>query len=98
HVDIRGFTIGPDASQPQYAAYKHAYQNFRQEVDWMAFIDGDEFLFPTTATDLSEVLADFMHEELSALAVYWACFGSSGYVREPEGLIIENYRHRAEFA
>jgi hypothetical protein len=32
---------------------------------------------------------------LSAIGVYWLCFGSSNHVTEPQGLITENYRYRA---
>ena len=32
---------------------------------------------------------------MSAIGVYWACFGSSNYINEPDGLITENYRFRA---
>ena len=38
----------------------------------------------------------FSGKKVSALGVYWVCFGSSGYIEEPSGLIIENYRYRAK--
>ena len=98
HFDIKAFSLGADVNQPQYVSYMHAYENFGREIDWMAFIDGDEFLFPTSSTGLRQVLEDFSHKNLSALAVYWACFGSSGHIKEPDGLIIENYRYRGELA
>lgn len=94
--DIDAFELGDDLDRPQLAAYQYAYQNFNHEFDWMGFIDGDEFLFPTKNHDLRNVLENFTYKKLSALAVYWACFGSSGHIAEPEGLITENYRYRAE--
>jgi hypothetical protein len=97
HFDIEAFVLGEDLARPQLSAYQHAYQNFNHEVDWMAFIDGDEFLFPTQHHDLREVLDGFSYKKMSALAAYWACFGSSGHLTEPEGLVTENYRFRAPF-
>lgn len=97
HFDIEAFVIGDDLERPQLSAYQYAYQNYNHEFDWMAFVDGDEFLFPTQHHDLREVIDHFSYKKMSALAVYWACFGSSGHVIEPEGLVTENYRYRAAF-
>ncbi len=81
--------------RPQIAAYQHAWASFRNEVDWMAFIDGDEFLHPTRHAQIGEALSHFNGQPLSALGAYWCCYGSSGHVDEPtQGLILQNYpRH-----
>lgn len=79
---------------PQIAAYRHAWDNFGDTVDWMAFIDGDELLFPTQAQSMQEALAPYAQRELSALGVFWKCYGSSGHVADPEGLLLETHpRH-----
>lgn len=93
--DIECFTIPDETQRPQLISYQHAYNEFGHTVDWMAFIDGDEFLFPTTKKNISEVLEDFHYEKLSALGVWWSCFGSSHHIKEPEGLIIDNYKFRS---
>jgi hypothetical protein len=92
--DIKAFVVGNDVDRPQLVSYQYAYSNFSHEVDWMAFIDGDEFLFPPSASSIQDVLEDYTYEKLSALAVYWACFGSSGHLKEPDGLILQNFRYR----
>lgn len=96
--DIRCFTLSADVVRPQLAAYQYAYQNHGHEVDWMAFIDGDEFLFPSQDGDLQTVLQRYQYEKLSALGVWWVCYGSNGHVKEPEGLIIQNYVRRPELS
>lgn len=95
YFDIKCFTIPDDTWRPQLASYQHAYQAFGHETDWIAFIDGDEFLFPTKENSLTAVLDRYSYEKMSALAVYWSCFGSSGHLYEPAGLIIENFQYRA---
>lgn len=93
--NIQCFEVNEDTARPQLVAYEHAYQTFGHEIDWMAFIDGDEFLFPSRDTSLESVLQEFQYQKLSALAVYWQCFGSSGHISDPNGLVIEDYTQRA---
>lgn len=93
--DIKAFVLSADVDRPQLKSYQYAYDNFAHEVDWMAFIDGDEFLFPTNTDGMCDALERFSYERISALGVWWSCFGSSGHIDEPAGLLTENYRHRA---
>lgn len=92
--DLKAFMVKTDENQVQLKVYQHAYENFGHECDWLAFIDGDEFLFPTAQRTVGEALADFQYTRTSAIGAYWACFGSSGHVQEPAGLVVENYRRR----
>lgn len=79
---------------PQLVAYQHAWNSYGREVDWMAFVDGDEFLFPVADANMADALARFADKSLSALAVYWLCYGTSGHLTDPPGLILENFtRH-----
>lgn len=94
-INIKTFDVDPGLASPQLQCYQDAYVNFGDKVDWMAFIDADEFLFPTQADTLDVALEEFTDKPMSALGVYWSCFGSSGFVEEPPGLIIENYKYRA---
>jgi len=49
---------------------------------WLAFLDVDEFLLPVEASSIPQVLAGY--EQHAALAVNWACFGSSGLQKAPD--------------
>lgn len=95
-IDINICIVSPNMKNPQLKCYQEAYNKFGSEVDWMAFIDCDEFLFPTSSESISNVLEMYSDKKFSALGVYWACFGSSGHIQEPSGLIIENYKYRAK--
>ena len=86
--------VPADTHQPQLAAYRHAWASYGAKAGWMAFIDGDEFLFPTQAETLSQALEPYAQQPISALGVHWVCYGSSGHLLEPAGLVLENYtRH-----
>jgi hypothetical protein len=51
------------------------------QVRWLAFLDMDEFLLPVEGDSVAAVLAEY--EQYAALAVNWACFGTSGLSDPP---------------
>jgi hypothetical protein len=93
--DITVFIVTNDVIKPQLAAYQYCYHHFGDLHDWIAFIDGDEFLYSPIEVSIKPVLDEFNQLNLSAIGVYWLCFGSSNHITEPSGLITENYRLRA---
>jgi hypothetical protein len=96
HINIKIFRVADTTYHaPQQDFYQYTLDRFQHEVDWMAVIDGDEFLFPVKLDTLQAALQKFTHKKFSALGVYWRCFGSSGHTKEPKGLILENFKHRA---
>ncbi|MEM9471328.1 MAG: glycosyltransferase family 92 protein [Pseudomonadota bacterium] len=76
----------------QKLAMLHCVANFGHRAEWMAFIDADEFLFPTAAGSVAEVLHEY--EDIDSLSIYWHMFGTSGHGRKPSGLVTENYTQR----
>lgn len=95
-LDITAFTLTEQNDRVQLMAFQHACDNYMNDVDWMCFIDGDEFMFPTKANTMQEALWPYTHLPISAIGAYNANFGSSHHVKEPEGLIVENFRLRAD--
>lgn len=90
---IQVFAIDAD-DFPQIVAYNHAWSHFGNKENWIAFIDGDEFLFPTQHLTMAEALANYHNEPISAIGAYWKCYGSNGHIDEPPGMLLENYpRH-----
>jgi glycosyltransferase involved in cell wall biosynthesis/tetratricopeptide (TPR) repeat protein len=77
----------------QIPAYEHCLSAYKIESDWIAFIDLDEFLFPTEKEDLKEVLKEF--DGVVGVGVNQLFFGSSGHEVRPEGLQIEHFTKRA---
>ncbi len=80
---------GPMAQMPVYA---HCTATHAAHSRWIAFLDVDEFLFPTEPVDLHSVLADY--EPYPALVVNWVSFGSSGLIDRPAGGVLETFRRR----
>jgi hypothetical protein len=80
---------------PQSLAYNHALANFGLAYRWMAFVDLDEFLFPSEGDSLEQTMARLEH--LPSINLPWICFGPSGHQTRPAGLVIENYTERGSF-
>ncbi|PJI85821.1 glycosyl transferase family 92 [Yoonia maricola] len=75
----------------QGLAFAHAIGNFRQDFRWMGFIDIDEFLFPTQANSLAELLDALPH--VDNILLPWQMFGRQGFATTPEQ-VLPNYTHR----
>jgi glycosyltransferase involved in cell wall biosynthesis len=77
----------------QLSSYRHAIEQFAGETEWGAFIDCDEFLFPTYEDSLPPLLDMARHR--SGLCAFWLLFGSNGLQTRPPGLCIEAFTRRA---
>ena len=84
-----------DDAPPQLKIYWESINEHVANIDWMAFIDGDEFLMPMQHASIGEALASYQDKPISALGVYWMCYGSSGHLTEPQGLVTENFTRHA---
>ncbi len=88
-----------DERKPQLPAYSYILKLCPADVDVLAFIDADEFIFPMddaeTLLPLMERL--FSPEDVSAVALNWATFGSSGHLFMDQGLVLERFtKHAAQ--
>ncbi len=88
---IRGgsvvYTTYPGAGM-QFRAYNDAIRKHKNECEYIAFIDADEFLMPVKqGQSLAEVVKRIMgtYPKAAGLAVNWRMFGSSGHVQKPAG-------------
>jgi capsular polysaccharide biosynthesis protein len=92
-VDIRLSTWEEIGKGQQGIAYAKVCQKYKEEFEWIAFIDGDEFIVPAHIGKISELLD--LCKDFSAIALQWLIFGSSNHVEKPQGLVIDNYTGRA---
>lgn len=103
-------SVPSEDGPPQLPAYQQLLEARPDDIDLVAFIDADEYLLPTPAT--AENVVDkpssfpllewldkqFASEEVGAVALNWACFGSNGAKFRDEGLVIERFTQRAKQA
>lgn len=74
----------------QIPAYKHWYENFRQECDWVSFLDLDEMFCPTFHYSLNQWLESY--SKYPVIKIDWLMFGSSGIeVHDTSKMVMEQY-------
>jgi hypothetical protein len=88
-VELVTFTA---RGEQQQQAYERVIKKMAGKTRWLGFIDIDEFLFPSIADSLPEVLTEF--DDYAGVSVNWVSFGSSGHDKSPEGFVIENFTER----
>jgi glycosyltransferase involved in cell wall biosynthesis len=85
------------ARKPQLPAYSHILGARPRDIDVLAFIDADEFILPMGGADSLLPLMEqlFAPKDVSAVALNWATFGSSGHLFTEKGLVIERFTKSA---
>ena len=92
----------------QMTAYNHFLQTYKDEVDWCAIIDLDEFIVPMEKATLPEqmnaiigraskkfsILDGFNINMIAGIQLSWVYYGTSFHIDPPEGLVLENYLNR----
>lgn len=83
----------------QCDVYNDAIRRYKDKFEYLAFIDADEFLFPSNYGDsIIEILDDVFskNEDIGGCIVNWLCYGSSGHKIKQEGLVVSNYINRGK--
>jgi Glycosyltransferase family 92 len=78
------------------AAFDDCLARHGDESRWIAFMDIDEFLYAPEGPTVPEVLAAY--EQHPGVYVTRLEFGTSGHLRRPSGLVIENYLRRRSYS
>jgi hypothetical protein len=78
----------------QVAAYKDCIKKHKNETKWLAIIDIDEFIVPVKHKTILDYLKDC--DNYAQIEIQWVLFGSSGHKTKPNGLVIENFKHRVK--
>lgn len=83
--------------KPQLPAYSSMLSLCPSNIDALAFIDADEFILPMDGSDSILPLVERLFEpkDVSAIALNWATFGSSGHLFTEKGLVIERFTKKA---
>ena len=72
----------------QHPAYIDALKRYKNECEFMAVIDGDEFIRPMDKNKniydiIKEIMLNTKVKRVVGIVVPWKNFGSSGYVKTP---------------
>ena len=74
----------------QFKAYKHCYENFRNETNWISFLDADEFFVPKYELAIIDWLNRFA--QYPAIVIHWTMFGTGGQMKHDYSTnVIEQY-------
>ncbi len=76
-------------SHVQEKAYTCCIEMYNKDIDWIAFIDVDEFIVMRQCLDIRIFLSEYA--DYAGLSLHWKVFGSSGHISRPQGLVVENY-------
>jgi Glycosyl transferase family 2 len=76
----------------QSRAYAHFCKYFKQETQWVAMFDIDEFVLPHRHASFREFLLDYDH--CDGIGINWVLFGDGHHKTRPEGTVIDNYLYR----
>ncbi|SCY84852.1 glycosyltransferase family 92 protein [Flavobacterium anhuiense] len=74
----------------QMLAYEDCYKKYKNDTNWLAFIDVDEFVCPLATDNIKSWLESY--KNYHGVAIYWKQFGSNGKLNHNlEQLVIEQY-------
>lgn len=89
-----------DGVKPQLPAYNHIAKIAKEEdVEWLLFIDADEFIVLDSGIDDFDSyinLIESKNKNVGAVAINWAVYGSSNIVLRNNNNVIESFDFRME--
>jgi len=86
--------IVPEGQSPQMTAYNHAITTLRDDYEFIALFDADEFLVPLGGVTINAYL-DAVTDDVGAIAINQRVFGSSGHKNKEAELVTSRFRQAA---
>jgi len=79
-------------NQAQIEAYKNFYDEYRNETQWVSFLDIDEFIVPKKHDTILDWIKGTNMEKYPAILIYWKMFGTTGKMNHNfSQFVIEQY-------
>jgi hypothetical protein len=79
----------------QFYMMMHALQHHKDETEWVAFLDIDEFLVLPRLNDVKKFLGS-CPAHWDALHFNWSFFGNNGHIERPSGSVLRAYTRRED--
>lgn len=90
--------VVPEGVAPQRAGIEMALAAREMaEIDWLLFIDSDEFLNVHAGDGKIDDLISLVPEHVAAVPLYWRLFGDSGLKRWEGGFVLQHFT-QAQYA
>ena len=89
-IDIRGF------KSAQIPANNHCYKKYRNQFDYIAFFDFDEFLVIQNNKSINEYLYDSKFDKCESILLNWEMYGDSDLVKYDNRTMIERFTKPVE--
>lgn len=64
-------------------------ENYKNQYDWVAFIDLDEFIVIDNGVNLKDFLNDY--NEYTGIFLFWKIFTASGHINNPKTPLLDTY-------
>lgn len=90
-LNITVYKVDDDSEQSRLRCYQHACATALQEVDWLAVLDGNQYLLPMGERSVQQALLPYAQLPLSALAVYLAPVDNPTPVVRPNGGVAHGF-------
>jgi hypothetical protein len=76
--------------QAQHKAYKHCYDTYRKDSNWISFLDADEFICLKNEENIADWLSKY--SKYPSITAHWKMFGTGGLLKHDYSkLVIEQY-------
>lgn len=87
----------PPGQPPQFAAYERLLRQEASSEQWVALVDADEFIVPMGEhrSIRSALRASLAQENVGAIALNWACYGSSWHYNRTLGGVLDRFTRRS---
>lgn len=73
----------------QLDCYENIIKTYKQETEWLAVIDLDEFLVPISAKNMQDFLKEFA--DVSEVSLHWLNYGDNGAVKRPNKTLLTEF-------
>lgn len=77
-------------AEQQLPAYNDCFEKHKDDVEWLAVIDADEFIVPVKTKTIQQTLQDY--KAYPAVGINWVMYDSNGHINKPrKGGVLNNY-------
>lgn len=76
----------------QLQAYEECYNEYKNQYDWIAFFDCDEFLTFTKVGTITEYLSQEKFQQFNAIKINWMCYGDNDMLTNDGRPVLERFK------